>query len=718
MDKIFKEYKTLSYSAVGALLIMVGIAMFFNWGKSSTPQKYSATFISITPGSNETQYNFSWHSSDLNTEGVIEYTRISGESLNKKSKEINAGLEKTSNGYVKNKAVVTDLEPSSEYSYRLGDGKGNWTEKKNFHTRNPKEFNFLLMGDPQIGSSGNKESDSEGWSDTINKAISMFPNSSFIQTAGDQVENSDSEKEYQGLFKPKILEEIPMATTVGNHDNGALYNYYFNAPNQSEDLGETNESPGNYYFTYGNTLIMNINTNNSNVEEHEQFMEETLVATAKLDIKWKIVVFHHSIYSVGGHASSNDIIELRKNLVPVIDKMEIDAALMAHDHSFARTYQMKNFQPLKNQKFQKDAVINPEGTVYITANSSSGSKYYSLSREEEPYAAVKEQLEVPTFTNVEVKEKSLQFSTYRTDSMTVTDTYKIVKDDSLKVELPGLKNINLETTGSVLPTIASTFYPDVFIELQGTNTEGGPFDILNENIVYRSAPEGRITIDSEGKVEVVDNAPSGKVTVWAEVNVDNKKIVTEKVDVNLVEHIEKEFVSADSQWTYLDNGTDQGTVWRDREFDDSTWKRGNGPFGYPEDEKRPTFDQVNTLVDSGEEEEKYATTYFRTEFTIDDVSSIGNLGLIEFEVDDSVVIYLNGIEIGRFNLPEGDITFTDYLQDISEENIGDESQTEKLYLNEEQLKNLNDGKNILSAEVHQSDPDSSDLFWAMRFATN
>lgn len=702
---------------LGVLLLVIGGSVYFMTQNNSGGQKYMAKSISIIPGQDETEYKFTWHAPIASTGGVIEYSQVGAKGLfsNVKLSRIRSQLSKEVEGFVENEVTVSGLKPSTEYTYRLGDGEGNWTEEKQFKTENPQEFNFLFMGDPQIGSSGNRETDAEGWRDTLKKATSMFPDSSFIQTAGDQVENADSEEEYEGFFSSEILEEMPMATTVGNHDDGQLYRYHANSPNQSGKLGETDASPGDYYFTYGNALIMNLNTNNKNTEEHARFLEETIAATENLDIKWRFVVFHHSIYSAGGHSSSYDILDLREGLVPIIDRLEIDAALMAHDHSYARTYQMKEFMPIKNQMVQNEAVINPEGTVYFTANSSSGSKYYGLSKGQEPYAAVKEQVEVPTFMNIKVTSRSLEFATYRTDTLEVTDSYKIIKDDSIEVSLPGLEEVRLDVSKSVLTKEETLLYPVPTVTIEGINTEGGPFDIPPDDIRYYTSPEDALYVDGEGKVHVNESIELGKVALWAEVRMDGQKINSEKTMLEVVNSSEEELIGTEKTWSYLDDGSKQQGEWKEQDFDDSGWKTAEGPFGYPEDEDRPTFGKVKTLLDFGEDEEqKHATTYFRTEFNIEDVGAVENIGVIEFEVDDSLILYLNGTEISRFNLPEGEIQFDEYLEDVSNENNLDESQTERIYLSKEQLKNLKDGQNVLAAEVHQSDPDSSDLYLGLK----
>ena len=75
-----------------------------------------------------------------------------------------------------------------------------------------------------------------------------------------------------------MLKSLPVATTVGNHDaDNANYTYHFNTPNSS-DLGSNGVVGGDYYFTYGNTLFMMLNTQDTNAAEHKQFMEQAIAA--------------------------------------------------------------------------------------------------------------------------------------------------------------------------------------------------------------------------------------------------------------------------------------------------------------------------------------------------------------------------------------------------------------------------------------------------------
>ena len=679
---------------------------------------YNASYISFAPGAEETKRNFSWYSPKTDVPGVIEYAKVTNGNP-ETAKTVTATLAEASSGNQANEATITDLEASSEYVYRLGDGNGKWTETYSFKTQETDSFNFLFMGDPQIGSSGNIARDATGWINTVNKAIEKFPNTSFIQSAGDQVNNSNSEEEYTGFFAPELLKKYPTATTIGNHDNSEYYEYHFNTPNQNPALGNSNNAGGDYYFTYGDTLIMNLNSNNKNAAEHIQFMKETIEATKDQDFKWKFVVFHHSIYSAASHSLEAGIIKLREDLVPTIDELDIDAVLMGHDHSYVRTYQMKNLQPLKNQMVAEDgSVINPEGTLYLTANSSSGSKYYNL-KDPEFYSADRSQLRTPTFTNIEVTPTSLEFTTYRVDTMEVTDTYKIVKDPSIEVVLPALESVSLEASSNVVPTEPSTFYPEVVLTVSGKNVDGGVYDIAYDDITYKTSPEGQLSISKDGKVTVEAGAKPGKVQVWAEVVNEGKTFTTEKVTIEIVEHAEQTIFEKWSTWKYLDDGSNQGTAWRATDFDDSSWKSGAAPLGYSASENRPMFGTVKTVINYGPDaSNKIPTYYFRTTFEVEDLSKIGDIGHINFGIDDSVILYLNGQEIGRHNLPEGEIGFDKYLSDLTGSSVADESRYETFTLDAADLAHLVEGTNVLAAEVHQDRPTSSDIYWDMEFITS
>ena len=682
---------------------------------------YPASHIAFAPGSDESEMNFSWYSPSTTRAGQVQYAKVPSGAEDfpeNAAVTVNASLKKATYGYSAHEAVITQLEDESDYMYRLGDGRGNWTQAFHFKTQDPSSYEFVMVADPQIGASGDIAEDQRGWERTLRQAIDRSPDSSFILSAGDQVDARYSEKEYAAYFAPGPLRNYPTATTIGNHDDTYHYAYHFNVPNENWELGNYDNSGGNYYFSYGDTLFMNLNSNSQNPEEHIQFMEETAEAMEEKEWKWKILVFHHSIYSAAAHSQSEMVLNLREELVPAIDKIGFDAVLMGHDHSYVRTYQMKNFQPLKNHMMQGDVPVNPEGTLYITGSTASGSKYYGMQAEREPYSAVREQWGVPTYMNIQVEPTRLRFETYRTDTDELVDEYEIIKDPSIETVVPALEKVELEASSTVLATEENSFYPAVDLKLKGENVEGGQYDISPESVTYRTS-DGDIQV-KDGKVVAAEGADPGKVEVFAEVKDGDKVWESKAIEFELVEHEETRLLDAGSEWRYLDDGSDQKKDWIEAGFDDSDWAQGAGPLGFPEDEERPEFGPVETLVGfGGDETEKIALTYFRTEFEVENAEEIGNLGYVDFGVDDAVILYLNGKEIMRFNMPEtGEFGFEDYQEAVSDEDVGSEDRIERIYLDEEALAHLKEGENVLAAQVHQDDRFSSDLYWDMEMVVN
>ena len=82
-----------------------------------------------------------------------------------------------------------------------------------------------------------------------------------------------------------------------------------------------------------------LNTNNTNIAEHEQLINEAIASHS--DATWKVVTLHQDIYGSGEHSNEPEIVELRYNLVPIFEKNDIDIVLTGHDHAYARSKILK-----------------------------------------------------------------------------------------------------------------------------------------------------------------------------------------------------------------------------------------------------------------------------------------------------------------------------------------------------------------------------------------
>ena len=98
------------------------------------------------------------------------------------------------------------------------------------------------------------------------------------------------------------------------------------------------------------------------------------------------------------------------------------------------------------------------------------------------------------------------------------------------------------------------------------------------------------------------------------------------------------------------------------------------------------------------------TYYFRRSFTVTDPAAFASLP-VRFVRDDGCVIYLNGVEVARSNMPTGTITYTDACESVA---IGgaDESAWQEAPVDPSRLVT---GTNVIAVEVHQQSPTSTDV---------
>lgn len=467
--------------------------------------------ISLSPGSDNSSVNFAWYtkkSAGVQKLKIAENKRLTNAKVYE-AEQTKAVTDKDETEYVSNKVIATDLKANTTYYYSY-QKDGQWTAPEKYTTDNGSKFSFIFVGDPQIGSSNelkgaateefyNAQSaavanDAFNWNTTLNQAMEKTGNkASFVLSSGDQIQSTKkkspnkaawgSEIEYSGYLSPDVLKNLPVATTVGNHDaDNANYTYHFNTANASE-LGSNGKVGGDYWFKHDNALFIMLNTQDTNVEEHRQFIEQTVAANK--DCKWRIVTLHQDIYGSAEHSNEPEITNLRYQLAPIFEDNKVDVVLTGHDHAYSRTQILKGghktteytddeFDPMLdedmdagenpdtvytakenikadttdpsqkaylnylNEVMDKDAiqqvtkkgttVFNPTGILYMTAGSSSGSKYYDLVPRQQSYIANRWQQDVPTYSVIDITDTTFTINTYRTDTEEkIDETFSIAK---------------------------------------------------------------------------------------------------------------------------------------------------------------------------------------------------------------------------------------------------------------------------------------------------
>ncbi|MGJ8643183.1 MAG: lamin tail domain-containing protein [Luteolibacter sp.] len=167
-------------------------------------------------------------------------------------------------------------------------------------------------------------------------------------------------------------------------------------------------------------------------------------------------------------------------------------------------------------------------------------------------------------------------------------------------------------------------------------------------------------------------------------------------------------VQTGATWSYLDDGSDQGTAWFGTDFNASSWSTGPSQLGYGDDDEATVVGFIDT--DPGTNgDQKNATTYFRKSgINIADLSVFESFTL-NYTFDDGIAIYVNGQEVERQNLAD-DAAYDTYADDASADNqFGSIVLAPSLFV---------EGNNTIAAEIHQRTPTSSDISFDIQLFGN
>lgn len=171
--------------------------------------------------------------------------------------------------------------------------------------------------------------------------------------------------------------------------------------------------------------------------------------------------------------------------------------------------------------------------------------------------------------------------------------------------------------------------------------------------------------------------------------------MSDPVDISVMPVPESTFIPLGDTWKYLDDGSDQDVVWRDPAFDDTDWAEGRAQLGYG------VGGEATEVGFGADAESKFVTTYFRKTFTVDDPADYASLrGLLTY--DDGAIVYLNGTEVFRINMPAGTVGFDALAADAADYD------PEPLALN---LNQLLPGTNVVAVEIHQGNVASTDIMF-------
>ncbi|MFZ5517206.1 MAG: fibronectin type III domain-containing protein [Candidatus Zhuqueibacterota bacterium] len=300
--------------------------------------------------------------------------------------------------YYQHSAVFSDLTPNTLYAYRVGNSN-SWSEWNQFRTaRNEfQPFKFTFLGDPQ--------NELKSLCSRIFRAAYMqAPDAGFWLLAGDIVDSGNDDQQWGEFFYAAgwIPRTMPFILLPGNHEYfpesianlvmrrlSRLWRPQFTLPENGPAWLEESA----YFLDYQGVRFVMLN-GNEKLEEQAHWLDSLLTENPN---RWTIVSIHQTFYSTG---KERDHVKMRQLFIPVFDRHHVDLVLQGHDHSYGRTFKLR------------DGVRVPDsepGTVYVV--SVSGPKVYSLNPKFESLMA-KLGNNVQLFQVISVEWDRLQFQSF------------------------------------------------------------------------------------------------------------------------------------------------------------------------------------------------------------------------------------------------------------------------------------------------------------------
>ncbi len=249
-----------------------------------------------------------------------------------------------------------------------------------------------------------------------------------------------------------------------------------------------------------------------------------------------------------------------------------------------------------------------------------------------------------------------------------------------------------------------------YLEIQLKRDDGVVVYVNEEEVIRDNMPSGAINGSTFAVAEITGSAES-EWTRWIlspDILGEGENIVAVEIhqasstgpDITfdlqmLVDTKPDRFIESGATWRYLDNGAALGSSWRNRSFNDMSWKKGPSQLGYGENDQA-------TKIKKGPKGDRHITSYFRRVFAVYDIAAVSTLEL-ELIRDDGAVVYLNGTEVVRSNMPSGAIDSETRASKLMK---APEEQRWLRYSLDPAL--LVAGDNVLAVEIHQKGPRSGD----------
>ncbi len=326
-------------------------------------------------------------------------------------------------------AIMTDLLPATEYTYRVGDNDApDWSETFTFTTQDfeKESFEFIAFGDHGM---------SEEAGNTAN-LVRSFDNAELVILSGD-ISYANGEQSVWDDYGKKYqttMAHIPWMMTPGNHENETVYGYDFDAYETRFEMPSNSNTDLWHSFDYGGVHFIGISTEHPYYEGSDQLQwikEDLISANANRDVvPWIIIYGHKPLYTSHGHDTHDDtMIELRTILEPILLENSVDLAIWGHDHFYERTWPVVN-ENITTRGLNDDGLMFVSGfsPIHIVAGVG-GRDSYEYADEQPEWSFHREVTHGLLHITVNHTTETMHVEYVRTDE-TIGDSFLLLKETS------------------------------------------------------------------------------------------------------------------------------------------------------------------------------------------------------------------------------------------------------------------------------------------------
>jgi acid phosphatase type 7 len=301
---------------------------------------FSATAQTVSRGpylqaSTENSVVVKWRTSTA-TESVVRFGTVQG-TLDRQ--QVLAGTR------TDHEVVVTGLAADTKYFYAVGTPTatlaGNdptFFFRANPVQGTPKPMRVWVLGDAGRGSSQQIQ---------VRDAYLNFTGArgtDHTLLLGDNAYEDGTDAEYQSkhfAIYPMVTRNTVMWSTRGNHERDAnAYYSIFAMPRNGEAGGVASGTEAYHAFNIGNVHFINLDSYGSSrsaTGPMATWLKNDLAANT---LPWVVAYWHHPPYTKGSHDSDSEteLIDMRQNIVPILEQYGVDLVLGGHSHSYERSF--------------------------------------------------------------------------------------------------------------------------------------------------------------------------------------------------------------------------------------------------------------------------------------------------------------------------------------------------------------------------------------------